>query len=86
MSPSEDRAPAKASNLALRGADLLDRAADKLVSGGWIETGLLVLLLGRALIVGHRISRDSRKLGRPPRVIERVRPPEKREPESPKNE
>jgi hypothetical protein len=69
----EDQKHGRAAHLALRGAELLDQAADRLVSGGWIETGLVVLLLGRALIVGHKVVRKAHKAGQKARVVGIVR-------------
>ena len=50
-------------NLALKGADLLGKAADRLAASGWIETGMVVFLVGRALVGGHRFVRKARAAG-----------------------
>ena len=63
------RPPARDANLALRGAELLGKAADRLAASGWIETGMLVLLLGRAIVSGHRLSRQARVEGRRLRLL-----------------
>lgn len=49
----------RAEQFALRGAELLDHAADRLAEGGWIETGLVVLLVGRALVHGHQLAKKA---------------------------
>ena len=69
-------------NLALKGADLLDKAADRLATSGWIETGMVVLLLGRALVGGHRLAKAAREAGRKVRLV-RVIPSAAPEPLAP---
>lgn len=66
---------ARLANLALKGADLLDVAADRLAASGWIETGMVVLLLGRALVSGHRIAKAAREAGQKVRLLRFVPAP-----------
>lgn len=76
----EGKREGRVGNLALQGADLLDKAADRLATSGWIETGMVVLLLGRALVGGHRVAKKAREAGRKVRLL-RIVPTNGTEPE-----
>jgi hypothetical protein len=60
VATNRPEASGRIAHWALRGANLLDKAADKLVTSGWVETGFVVLLVGRAVWHGHRLAKKAR--------------------------